>query len=304
MGIIKAILFGIVQGLAEFLPVSSSGHLVLLQKIFGISEMSLGLPALLFDTLLHVGTLAAVCAVLWKDIWAILRKLNQPLTVYLIVATVPTVIAALVFKKQLDAAFETGRFLGYAFLGTAALLTAAELIGKFSRKGTENLQFAAQRQRGKKDKYRESIREAAKKMTFLDSLVIGLMQAIAVIPGVSRSGATLSGALFRNLDRDFAARFSFLLSIPAILGALVFQFKGLLKSGIIDSISGLPVTAGGGMGVLAIIAGTLSAAITGFFAVRLMLKIVREKRLWGFAVYTAVLGLLILTDQFLLHRIF
>jgi len=264
MSIIHAILLGIIQGLTEFLPVSSSGHLVLFQKIFGISE-----PALLFDTMLHAGTLAAVVAVLWKDIWAILRKLNQPLTLYLIIATVPTVIAALVFRKQLEMAFETGHFLGFAFLATSALLAGAELLA------------------------RRSVASLRSSMTWLDALVIGLMQAVAIIPGVSRSGATLSGALSRRLDRDFAARFSFLLSIPAILGAVVFQLKDLVKGEAAEAAAG-SVTVVGGIGAAAMIAGTLSAAIVGFFAVRLMLKIVREKSLWGFAIYTGVLGVLVL----------
>jgi undecaprenyl-diphosphatase len=266
MNIIHAVLLGIIQGLTEFLPVSSSGHLVLFQKLFGISE-----PALLFDTMLHVGTLAAVVAVLWKDIWAILRKLNQPLTVYLIIATIPTVIAALVFRKPLERAFETGRFLGFAFLMTSALLIGAELLEKRSAS------------RGKTAKN-------AATMGWLDALVIGIMQAIAIIPGVSRSGATLSGALSRGLDRDFAARFSFLLSIPAILGAMVFQLKDLVK----DDTGTAGVPADGGIGATAMIAGTISAAIVGFFAVRLMLKIIREKSLWGFAIYTGVLGILVL----------
>jgi undecaprenyl-diphosphatase len=256
MNIIHAVLLGIIQGLTEFLPVSSSGHLVLFQKIFGISE-----PTLLFDTMLHVGTLAAVVAVLWKDIWAILRKLNQWLTVYLIIATVPTVIAALVFRKPLERAFETGHFLGFAFLMTSALLIGAELLAK---RGATALRSS---------------------MYWLDALIIGVMQAIAIIPGVSRSGATLSGALSRRLDRDFAARFSFLLSIPAILGAVVFQLKDLVKGEAPEAA---------GIGTAAMIAGTISAAIVGFFAVRFMLKIVREKSLWGFAIYTGALGLLVL----------
>jgi undecaprenyl-diphosphatase len=272
MSIIHAVLLGIIQGLTEFLPVSSSGHLVLFQKIFGISE-----PALLFDTMLHVGTLAAVVAVLWKDIWAILRKIYQPLTLYLIIATIPTVIAALVFRKPLERAFETGHFLGFAFLMTSALLIGAELLAKRSAAKGAAAKNAAT-------------------VNWLDALVIGVMQAIAIIPGVSRSGATLSGALSRRLDRDFAARFSFLLSIPAILGAVVFQLKDLVK--------GDDTTAAVGIGLAAMIAGTISAAIVGFFAVRLMLKIVREKSLWGFAVYTGVLGLFVLLDQFVLRLVF
>ena len=274
MHILEAIVLGVIQGLTEFLPVSSSGHLVLFQKIFGISE-----PALFFDTMLHVGTLVAVFAVLWKDIFAILRNPVQPITLYLIIATVPTVIVALAFRSTLEHAFETGQFLGFCFLITSALLIMAELLAK--RAYLKN----------------SSPNTASGGMNWLDALVIGIMQAIAVIPGISRSGATLSGALSRGLNRDFAARFSFLLSIPAILGAAVFGLKDLAKG----SESGI---AGGSIGAIAIIAGTITAAAVGFFAVRLMLKIVREKSLWGFAVYTGVLGFLVLADQFILHIVF
>ena len=270
MSILSAIVLGVIQGLTEFLPVSSSGHLVLFQKIFGIEE-----PALLFDTMLHVGTLVGVFAVLWKDIWAILRKLNQPLTLYLIIATVPTVIFALALRKPLEAAFETGAFLGVCFLITAALLAGAELLSKRAANG--------------------SLKKPGE-MNWLDALVIGIMQAVAIIPGVSRSGATLSGTLSRGLDRSFAARFSFMLSIPAILGAAVFQLKDLAKGGEAAATNS-------GIAAAAIIAGTFSAAIVGFFAVRLMLKIVREKSLWGFAMYTGILGVLVLIDQYATHLV-
>jgi len=276
MNIIHAVLLGIIQGLTEFLPVSSSGHLVLFQEFFGIT-----VPTLLFDTMLHVGTLAAVVAVLWKDIWAILRKLNQPLTLYLIIATIPTVIAALIFRKLLERAFETGYFLGFAFLITSALLISAELLAK--RTASRGITV-----------------KTADTMNWLDALVIGVMQAVAIIPGVSRSGATLSGALSRRLDRDFAARFSFLLSIPAILGAMVFQLKDLVKGETAETAG----AASAGVGAAAMIAGTLSAAVVGFFAVKLMLKIVREKSLWGFAIYTGVIGLLVLLLQFALRLMF
>jgi undecaprenyl-diphosphatase len=269
MNVFIAVILGAVQGLTEFLPVSSSGHLVLLQKIFGISE-----PALFFDTMVHVGTLAAVFAVLWRDIGAILRRIWQPLTAYLIIATLPAVVFALGFKSMIERFFESGEFLGFAFLITSALLITAELL---SRRAAE------------------AGRKKAGEMNRLDALIIGVLQAAAIIPGVSRSGATLSGALSRRLDRDFGARFSFLLSIPAILGALVLQVKDIAK-GAGGSIAG-------NIGPAAIIAGTLTAAVVGFFAVRLMLKIVREKSLWGFAVYTAVLGALVLADQFGTHFI-
>jgi undecaprenyl-diphosphatase len=282
---------GAVQGLTEFLPVSSSGHLVLLQKVFGITE-----PTLLFDTMLHAGTLLAVFVVLWEDIWAILRRLIQPLTGFLILATIPAVAAALVFEDSIEAAFESGRFLGFSFLLTSALLVIAELLSRrMVAAGTVAAVAAAKK---------------AGEMNALDALIIGVLQAVAIIPGVSRSGATISGALSRGLDRDFAARFSFLLSIPAILGALVFQLKDLVTTNVVAAVGsadGEAVSIGFAIAAVdaaAIAAGTVTAAIVGFFAVRLMLKIVRERSLFGFAIYTAVLGALVLVDQFMTRLVF
>jgi len=262
MSIIEAIVLGLVQGLTEFLPVSSSGHLVLLQKLFGITA-----PALFFDTMLHAGTLLAIIAVLWRDIWAILKKIIQPLTGFLIIATIPAVIAALAFGDIIEHTFESGKFLGFCFLVTSIILVTAEKLSKVNNA------------------------EKTKSMNFFDALIIGIMQAIAIIPGISRSGATISGALFRKLDRGFAARFSFLLSIPAILGALVLQVKDLLKNRATE-------TAIENIGAAAVITGTVTAAIAGFFAVKLMFKVIREKSLYGFAIYTAILGILILIVEF------
>ena len=290
MSIIEAILLGIIQGLTEFLPVSSSGHLVLFQKIFErISGEEMQKTGVLFETMLHTGTLVAVFAALRKEIWALLQKLLQPLTLYLIIATVPIMLCALAFRNQLEEAFETGRFLGVSFLVTSALLVTAELLAKRAKNITA-------------DSAAVSGLKKPGEMNWKDALVIGVMQAIAVLPGVSRSGATLSGALSRRLDRDFAARFAFLLSIPAILCAVVYQIMDLVRvSSVIEEAA---VITAGGIGAVAIIAGTLTAAIVGFFAVRLMLKIVREKSLWGFAIYTGILGLLVLVDQIVLRVVF
>jgi undecaprenyl-diphosphatase len=280
MGVLEAIFLGAVQGVTEFLPVSSSGHLVLFQKLLGISG-----PTLFFDTLVHGGTLIAVFVVLWRDIWDILRRIVQPLTGYLILATLPAVAAALVFGDAVEEAFNSGTFLGFAFLATSGLLVLAEFFSKRAR-------FL----KGKRE------------MDWLDALAIGLLQALAIVPGVSRSGSTLSGALSRGLKRDFAARFSFLLSIPAILGALILQTKDLLANGLAGSGAGDAAEASGlagtGIEALPLIAGTLSAALVGFFAIRIMLRIVRKRSLLGFAVYTGLLGLLVLADRFGTHLVF
>jgi undecaprenyl-diphosphatase len=274
MSILEAVILGAVQGITEFLPVSSSGHLVLLQKIFGISE-----PVLLFDTMVHVGTLAAVFVVLWQDIWAILRRIIQPITGFLILATIPTVIVALILKEHIEAAFSSGSFLGFAFIFTALALFTAEFLSRRGRAGSGR---AANRT----------------VMSWIDALAIGVCQAAAIVPGVSRSGLTLSGALSQKLDRGFAARFSFLLSIPAILGALALQIKDLAGG---ESAGAYPA---GGIGTAPLIAGTVTAAVVGFFAVKFMLRVVKEQSLRGFAVYVAVLGVLVLIDQFVTHLFF
>jgi undecaprenyl-diphosphatase len=136
-------------------------------------------------------------------------------------------------------------------------------------------------------------------MNWLDALIIGVMQALSIIPAVSRSGMTLSGALSRKLDRELAARFSFLMSIPAILGALVFQAKD-----IFGETASAESSLGAGIGIIPMIAGVAAAAIVGFIAIRFMLKIVKEKSLIGFAIYVAVLGILIIIDQYAVHLFF
>jgi undecaprenyl-diphosphatase len=273
MSIIEALILGSIQGITEFLPVSSSGHLVLVQKIFGISE-----PVLLFDTMVHLGTLAAVFVVLWRDIAAILRKIFQPLTGFLVLATIPTVIAALLFKDLIEESFNSGSNLGFAFLFTALALLVSDILSRRKQKTPPTSP--------------EPSKQPSGFMGWVDALVIGICQAAAIIPGVSRSGLTLSGALSRKLDRDFAARFSFLISIPAILGALVFQVKDLAEG------------QGGSIGAGAMIAGAVAAAVVGFFSVKFMLRIVKKHALWGFAIYVAVLGAAVLTDQYLTHFFF
>jgi undecaprenyl-diphosphatase len=226
---------------------------VLLQKILKIDE-----PPLFFDTMVHAGTLGAVIIVLWRDVWTILKKPFQKLTLLLIVATLPTVAAALLFKDTIENAFHSGAFLGPAFLFTACALAVSEWVAARAR-----------RTAGK----------GLAEIKLTDALAIGVCQSIAILPAVSRSGLTLSGSILCNIDRGDAARFSFLLSIPAILGALVLQLSSLGGSG--PAVSPLPLAV-----------GTLTAFATGLLSIKLMLKIVRENRLFGFALYTAILGIL------------
>lgn len=255
-----ALLLGLVQGLCEFLPVSSSGHLVLLHNLFGIEE-----GALFFTIMLHVGTLLAVFAVYYKEIWALLRRPFQKKVGLLLIALVPTVVFALLFRDFFKDAY-SGRYLGFGFLLTALILTLSERLAR-GRKTMDTMRVP-------------------------DALGIGLMQGIAILPGVSRSGSTIAGGLFCGVDRKAAADFSFILSIPAILGSVVLEIPDLARGGMGDLNWGF------------ILAGMAAAAVSGYFAIRLMLKVVTGKRLWPFAVYVAALGLFVLADQFFFNRFF
>lgn len=264
-----AALLGLVQGLCEFLPISSSGHLLLLQKMFGIEE-----GAMFFTVMLHLGTLVAVFIVYWKTIWKVLRHPFQKLVLHLIIATLPTVLIALVFKfvPPFDRFYEAageGRYLGVCFLFTSVILTASDLM-----------QDRRKKQRKLSD------------MRATDALIVGGMQSIGVLSGVSRSGSTISGALFAGLNRKAAADFSFLLSIPAIVGGAVLEIPAAISEGI----TGVPW--------YTVVVGMVVAGVTGYLAIRLMLSVIKKKRLGVFAAYTAVLGVLVLLDQFVFHLFF
>lgn len=261
MNILQGAILGLVQGLTEFLPVSSSGHLVLLQKIFGISE-----GTLFFSIMLHVGTLIAVCVVYRRQIWEMLKHPFQKKVGMLLLALIPTVVIALLFNDFFEAAYG-GAYLGLGFLLTALILTVSERLRVKNAKTIQS-------------------------MKWYDALFIGTVQGVAILPGVSRSGSTIAGALFSGLDRDSAADFSFLLSIPAILGSVVLEVPDVLRAGF-SSIDWGPV-----------LVGMAIAALTGYFAVRLMLRLIKKKKLWPFAVYVAVLGVLVLLDQFVFHLFF
>lgn len=259
MSILEAIVLGIVQGLTEFLPVSSSGHLVLLHNVFGVST-----PQLFFDVMLHVGTLVAVVAVMWKNIVDIFKDFFSKTTLYLVIATIPAVLAAVVFRDFFEGTF-SGIYLGYGFLFTAVILTACELVAS------------------RIDKKRD--------MGAGSAAAMGLMQAIAIFPGISRSGSTIAGGLFCGVDRRKAAGFSFLMSIPVILGSVVLEGA--------DALSG----AGAPIEWAPTIVGTVCAAVSGFLAVRFMLALIVRKRLYGFAVYVAALGVFVLLDRYVLGLI-
>jgi undecaprenyl-diphosphatase len=261
MNTIQAIILGLIQGLTEFLPISSSGHLVLFQKIFGITE-----PTLIFDTMVHVGTLAAVITVLWKEIFSLLKKPFQKLTWLLVAGTIPTGIIGIMFKDSFEAMYKSGSTLGFEFLATGVITLLAEKLSSG----------------------RKNIRETS----YLDAAFIGIMQGAAIMPAISRSGLTISGALLRGLDREFAAKFSFLLSIPAILGAAVFQTKDILEAG------------GGSVITAPIVAGTIAAAVAGYFSMRFMIVLIKKGSMRYFSYYVFAVGALVIVDQYITHIFF
>ena len=264
MNILQAILLGLVQGLAEFLPISSSGHLLLAQKLLGLEE-----PGMLLTVLLHVGTLAAVLAIFWRDWWAMLKNpFKNHVFWMLVVATLPAVAAALLLEEQIDALF-TGWFLAPSFLITAALLLAAELSTRH------------------RHARRAARRVEVEKVTLWQALGMGAMQAVAILPGVSRSGATMVGGMWGGLNRGTAAKFSFMMSVPAILGSLVFDVKDLFGAEA-------AVFTGGWLTPLV---GVVVAALSGFLAIRWMMRLVQRVSLKWFALYTALVGALVLADQ-------
>lgn len=265
-----AMLLGLVQGLTEFLPVSSSGHLLLLQKMFGVTE-----GAMFFTIMLHLGTLVAVVIVYWDMIIDLVKHPIQKTVGMLILATIPTLIIAVLFKKvepfaSFYTATENGSFLGYGFLITSALLFLSDLLRSKNVKGRK-----------------------MKEMRVTDALLIGTMQGVAILPSVSRSGGTIAGALFSGLNRKAAADFSFLMSIPAILGGALIEIPDAIESGGLTGIHWTTVAA-----------GVIVAGLTGYFAVKIMIAAIKKKKLWGFAVYTAVLGTLVIVDQFATHIFF
>lgn len=262
MGIIESIILGIVQGLTEFLPISSSGHLVLLQNVFGVSE-----PNLFLDVMLHFGTLLAVVIVLWKDIAEIFKNILGKKTWLLVVATLPAIIATILFKNFFEQTFG-GKYLGFEFLVTGILLTIAESV------------------------YEQVSSRKYNDISFVDAIVMGVMQAFAIFPAVSRSGATIAGGLLRRMERKTVAKFAFLMSVPGILGSLVMEGADLVKGNIgnVDWV-------GAGLGVL-------FAFGAGLLAVKFMIAFVSQKRMYGFAIYTLILGTLVVLDQFVFHIFF
>lgn len=274
MDVIQAIILGIVQGLTEFLPVSSSAHLVFFQNILGTG------PSVAFDTVLHLGTLVAVVSFFWRDILSMIKALVSSILdlfrgkflegvkedVYkrlvwlLVVGTIPAGVMGIAFKSEFEALFTSILAVGFFLLITGVLLWMSE-------------------------HYKQGNKEV-KEVSFKNALAIGIFQGFAIAPGISRSGSTIAAGLFSGLNRELAARYSFLLSIPAILGAALVQVK---------DITTLDMT------LTALIAGFIAAVVFGYLAIKLLLKIIKDWKLNVFAYYCWIVGIASIIVAVVLH---
>lgn len=254
MSKLEAFILGIIQGLTEFLPISSTGHLYLGRHLFGLDDAGLFL-----DTMLHVGTLLAVLVVYKNELLQILKNPFGKLSMLLIIGTIPAVIVGLLFNDLFETISKTGMTIGWEFLITGVILWMADHI----KNGAKKLEM----------------------ISYTDALFIGSFQAAAIFPAVSRSGLTIAAGLFRKLDRETAAYFSFLLSIPAIAGGIVLQF-GEMLSGRTEPIS-----------FVSLFVATLSSALFGYMAVVWMINFLKRKSLKIFAIYVWLLGISILFFQ-------
>ncbi len=258
----QALVLGLSQGLTEFLPVSSSGHLTFLQRILNVD---IGGAELFFDIILHMGTLVAVCVVFWRDIIGLFKKPFDRL-LYLIVATIPAAIIGLllddIIEEKIMGGAYCGVFLAVFFFITACVLFITEMYAK-RRKQTYPLGWRT-------------------------TIPMGLAQAIAVLPGISRSGSTIAAGTLAGGDSDDVASFSFLMSIPVILGGFLVK----LVKGLIDKEDGLVQSfqAGGAQFGWCIAIGFIVSVIAGLFAIKVMLKAIKKANYKWFSVYLVALS--------------
>lgn len=239
MTIWQAIVLGIIQGLTEFLPVSSSGHLVLLNVLFGVSG-----DFIFFSVVLHFFTLLAVLVYFRKQVWFLVRHPFSPMAKKLVIATIPTVLIVLIFKSFIEGAFD-GSLLPFCFAFTAVLLLFTQYFSTTTQK----------------------------EVSFKSAFVIGLMQGVAVLPGISRSGATICTGILLGNGKTQSAEFSFLLSIPIILASMAYELFGLIQKG------------GAELFVWQTLIASLFAFAVGLAAIKLMLWVVKKVKFYWFSIY-------------------
>tara|TARA_Y100000034_G_scaffold129862_1_gene187115 strand:- start:1155 stop:1916 length:762 start_codon:yes stop_codon:yes gene_type:complete len=250
MNLLHAIILGVIQGITEWLPVSSSGHLVIAQNLFSLGS------EVVFDLWLHIATLLVIFTVFRKDIISILRAVltwdskskEFKWGLYVLLANIPILVVGFFLRNYISTLFASTTVVGVALLFTATILFVSEK------------------------------RTIPHEVNFKNSIVTGIFQAMAIVPGISRSGTTISSGLLQGISKQDAAKFSFLMAIPAFIGA------GILKAGEISA----------GMFSLPYLIGFLTALIVGYFSLKLLLRIIEQKKLHYFAYYCAILGVIVL----------
>ncbi len=267
MTLLQSIILGIIQGLTEFLPISSSAHLVITPYLLGWK-----IPAqegFIFDVLVQLGTLLAVILYFRKDLYAIISAVidglvhRKPFSTpmarlgwMLVLGTIPAAVAGLLFKDAVERTFGSPVTVAFLLPGTAAFLVIAEVVGKRTRQ--------------------------LESMAWLDALIVGLFQAVALLPGISRSGATITGGMLRDVDRPSAARFSFLLSIPAMIGAGALAALDLVRApSFANQVPTLAV-------------GFFTAALVGYLSIRWLLSYLVKRPLYIFSIYCVCLSVVVL----------
>lgn len=260
----EALVLGLTQGLTEFLPVSSSGHLTFLQRVL---HVEMGGAELFFNIILHLGTLVAVCIIFWRDILNLFKKPFKTL-LYLVVATIPAAVAGLLLDDVIEAHLMGGKYVGVVlavfFTFTAAVLFSTEV-------------FAKRKQRDLP-------------LCWRTTLPMGFAQAVAIVPGISRSGSTIAAGTFAGGSAEEVSRFSFLLSIPVILGGFIVELvKGLIGKGE-ESLSYSFEAAGPQFG-WCIALGFIVSAIAGLFAIKVMLAAIKKANYKWFSLYLVLLAI-------------
>ena len=279
MSYISSVLMGILQGIAEFLPISSSGHLALFQHFFSVENYEE--TQLFFTVLLHLGTLVSVFVYYWRDIWEMIREFfallgslfshrgeretvppppARRMVLLIIVATLPLFLI-LPVKDRVEAAMGSVTFVSVALLLTGFILFFSDRMAKG--------------------------RKTERTATVTDAVLVGFAQALGTLPGISRSGITISAGLLRGYERTFAVRFSFLMSLPAVLGANILTLKDVIEAGSVD-LELLPVY----------MVGMVVAAVVGYFAIRLVNLLADKGKFGAFAYYCWAAGLISLGASF------
>jgi len=257
MTLIEAILLGIIQGLAEFLPVSSSGHLLVFHHLFGIQSDD----NLTFLVVLNLGSLIPLLYIFRSDLILLVRQPFQKLVYLLVIATLPIIAVTLLFEDFVVGLFQTTQFLAIGFLITGTMLILSDKINANKR--------------------------SIKSLGYLDAVVVGVTQALAVFPGISRSGSTISASLLRGLTREDAAKFSFLMSIPTAIGAMAFRVLRMFTGDIVVA----------DLSVVNLLAGFVAAAISGYLSINFMMRLIKTAKLKYFALFY-VFGLAIVIFVF------